>query len=64
MPIYKYKCTDVECEYEFEALQTMKEGLLKVCPECRQEDVLEKCISIINFRLLGEGWFKDGYDKN
>ncbi len=61
MPIYKYKCT--ECEHEFEALQTMKEKPLKKCPHCLSEDSLEKCISITSFKLLGDGWFKDGYNK-
>ena len=44
MPIYKYKCT--ECDYEFEALQTMKEKPLTLCPECLSEESLEKCISM------------------
>ena len=62
MPIYKYKCR--ECDYEFEALQTMKEKPLTLCPECLSEESLEKCISITSFKLLGDGWFKDGYNKN
>jgi putative FmdB family regulatory protein len=60
MPIYRYKCK--ECEHEFEALQTMKEDPLENCAICMGS--LEKCISLTSFRLLGGGWFKDGYKKN
>ena len=62
MPIYKYKCND--CGYEFEALQTIKEEPLTACMECLKEDTLQKCISLTSFRLLGKGWFKDGYKKD
>lgn len=61
MPIYRYRCG--ECAHEFEALQTMKEDPLQKCPKCLAEDTLEKCISITSFKLLGKGWFKDGYEK-
>ena len=61
MPIYRYKC--MNCEYEFESLQTMKEEPLKKCIKCLCDDTLEKCISITSFRLLGKGWFKDDYNK-
>jgi len=61
VPIYRYRCTN--CEHEFESLQTMAEDPLKKCVECLCDDTLEKCISITNFRLLGKGWFKDGYNK-
>ena len=61
MPIYRYKCTN--CEHEFESLQTMKEEPLKKCVKCLCDDTLEKCISITSFRLLGKGWFKDDYNK-
>ena len=62
MPIYKYKCS--HCGHEFEALQTIKEDPLTACTECKKEDVLQKCISLTSFRLLGKGWFKDGYKKD
>lgn len=59
MPIYRYKCA--HCEFEFEALQTMKEEPLTACTNCFKKDTLQKCISLTSFRLLGKGWFKDGY---
>ena len=62
MPIYKYRC--VECEYEFESLQTIKEEPLEDCPKCLKGECLEKCISLTSFRLIGGGWFKDDYNKN
>tara|TARA_B100001250_G_C19639198_1_gene717432 strand:- start:597 stop:782 length:186 start_codon:yes stop_codon:yes gene_type:complete len=61
MPIYRYKCT--ACKHEFEALQTIKEKPLTFCVKCLEEGTLEKCLSLTNFRLLGKGWYKDGYNK-
>ena len=60
MPIYRYKC--IKCSHEFEQLQTMKEDALEKCPKCLELS-LEKCISLTTFRLLGQGWFRDGYKK-
>ncbi|MDR1230350.1 MAG: zinc ribbon domain-containing protein [Spirochaetaceae bacterium] len=32
MPTYEYKCK--ECEHSFEAVQSMKDEPLSICPEC------------------------------
>jgi putative FmdB family regulatory protein len=32
MPTYEYKCK--ECEHSFEAVQSMKDEPLAICPEC------------------------------
>ncbi len=32
MPTYDYRC--VSCGHQFEAFQSMRDELLKVCPEC------------------------------
>lgn len=65
MPIYEYKCT--ACEHEFEAIQKFSDEPLIECPSCRK-DALKKKISAAAFRLKGGGWyetdFKSGNKKN
>lgn len=65
MPIYEYKCT--ACEHEFEAIQKFSDEPLLVCPGCNEE-ALKKKISAAAFRLKGGGWyetdFKSGNKKN
>lgn len=44
MPIYHFKCSD--CEYEFEIVQSMKDKPKKKCPSCKKnklEKVLYAC---------------------
>ena len=42
MPIYEYRCSN--CDYEFENLQSMKDEALLECPNCHQ-NTLKKLIS-------------------
>lgn len=46
MPTYDYKCTNDNCENEFDILQSIKADVLKVCPLCKQETLI---------RLIGKG---------
>ncbi|MCK5600575.1 zinc ribbon domain-containing protein [Candidatus Pacearchaeota archaeon] len=58
MPIYIFCC--IKCNHEFEKIQAMKDSNPE-CPECRGET--RRLISKSSFRLNGEGWEKDGYQK-
>lgn len=55
MPTYVYRCS--HCDYEFEAVQTMKEDHLVNCPQCH-EAALARVIQPGNFILKGSGWFR------
>ena len=65
MPIYEYKCSN--CEHQFEKIQKFSDGPLKKCPKC-DKNALNKLISSPSFRLKGSGWyetdFKTGNKKN
>jgi putative FmdB family regulatory protein len=57
MPIYEYRCT--KCEKEFEYQQRMVDPPKTVCEACGGE--LERLISRTAFQLKGSGWYKDLY---
>lgn len=57
MPIYEYRCSI--CNHEFESLQRVGARALTKCPECSGK--LEKLISRTSFHLKGGGWFEQGY---
>lgn len=65
MPLYGYRCT--ECNTEFEKLLSFKERndrkTVISCPECSCEDSVP-LISKTSFSLKGGGWYKDGYSKS
>jgi putative FmdB family regulatory protein len=57
MPIYAYKCT--KCNKEFEIMQKMSEAPLAVCSSCGGE--LKKLITNTSFVLKGGGWYVTDY---
>ena len=65
MPIYEYKCS--KCEHQFEVIQRLSDNPIEICPECNQKSV-NKLVSAPSFRLKGGGWyetdFKTGSKKN
>ena len=65
MPIYEYKCS--KCEHQFEVIQRFSENPVESCPECNEKSV-KKLVSAPSFRLKGGGWyetdFKTGSKKN
>jgi|TARA_B100000900_G_scaffold415828_2_gene447392 putative FmdB family regulatory protein len=65
MPIYDYKCS--KCDHEFELIQKFSDNPVKKCPKCHKNSV-SKMISAPSFRLKGGGWyetdFKTGNKKN
>lgn len=56
MPTYEYFCR--ECG-EFELAQKMTDKPIRECPKCGK--CVERLISTTSFRLIGSGWFRDGY---
>jgi putative FmdB family regulatory protein len=65
MPIYEYKCS--KCEHQFEVIQRFSDNPVESCPECNEKSV-KKLVSAPSFRLKGGGWyetdFKTGSKKN
>jgi len=65
MPIYDYKCS--KCDHQFEVIQKFSEKPIKKCPKCDFNSV-SKMVSAPSFRLKGGGWyetdFKTGIKKN
>ena len=65
MPIYDYKCSN--CEHQFELIQKFSDQSAEICPQCSQKSA-QKLVSAPSFRLKGGGWyetdFKTGTKKN
>ena len=62
MPTYEYICSDPDCAYEWEEIQSIKEEPLQICPLC-EEETAKRQISRTSFVLVGGGWAKDSYGK-
>lgn len=57
MPTYTYRCTDEECNHQFEAIQRITDEPLTFCPQCDEET--KRIITSGNFILKGEKWHKN-----
>ncbi len=57
MPIYEYKCT--RCDKQFEVTQKMTDPPLSECLSCGGE--LKKLITSTSFVLKGSGWYVTDY---
>ncbi|MBI5675275.1 MAG: zinc ribbon domain-containing protein [Nitrospirae bacterium] len=57
MPIYEYKCT--KCNKQFEVNQKMADPLLTECRVCGGK--LKKLITSSSFVLKGGGWYVTDY---
>ena len=58
MPIYEYRCS--ACEEEFELFQKITDKPGGTCPRCGSTQV-KRLVSSTSFTLKGFGWYKDGY---
>ncbi len=59
MALYEYACET--CLETWEELQKFSDPPIDICPFCGKPNPI-KLISIVNFKLKGGGWFKDGYN--
>lgn len=57
MPIYGYRCT--QCNHEFEIVQRMVDEPLKTCPECM--GLLQKQLYPAGIVFKGSGFYKTDY---
>jgi putative FmdB family regulatory protein len=57
MPVYEYKCT--KCEKQFEVTQRITDAPLTECASCGGE--LKKLITNTSFVLKGSGWYVTDY---
>ena len=56
MATYVYKCQ--KCDFEFEAVQSMKDEPLTSCPHCREEALQRVIQPAGGFRIQGRGVHK------
>lgn len=57
MPVYEYKCT--KCDKQFEVTQKITDNPLTECTSCGGE--LKKLITNTSFVLKGGGWYITDY---
>jgi putative FmdB family regulatory protein len=57
MPVYEYKCT--KCDKQFEVTQKITDNPLTECTSCGGE--LKKLITSTSFVLKGGGWYITDY---
>lgn len=57
MPIYEYKCT--KCNSEFEKFQSINDDTVPSCDACGGN--AKKLISRSSFHLKGSGWYVTDY---
>jgi putative FmdB family regulatory protein len=53
MPIYEYKCS--KCNHEFEKLESFNAKSVCTCPECGT--TAKRMLSLGSFILKGSGWY-------
>ena len=61
MPTYEYVCKD--CEYEFEAFQSMKDDALTKCPECGKDTLKRKIGTGAGIIFKGSGFYETDYKR-
>ena len=57
MPLYDYECD--KCKTVREFYMDVNSVTIPVCETCG--NYMIRLISKTNFKLLGDGWYKDGY---
>lgn len=60
MPTYDYKCSNAQCEHEFEG-QAKMDARTPPCPKCRASTSKVFKGARPAPQLKGGGWAKDGY---
>jgi putative FmdB family regulatory protein len=61
MILYTYECDT--CHGVFEVEQSLNDDKLTeyLCPHCQNDTSVHRIITGSNFKLVGNGWAKDGY---
>jgi len=59
MPTYDYFCEN--CQYEFEAFQSMSADPIKVCQKCKQTSVIRKISGGSGLIFKGTGFYITDY---
>lgn len=65
MPIYQYKCQNINCNFMFDLYFEKFEDSepMEICPKCADMGAT-RIITPCTFKLEGDGWAKDGYTKS
>jgi putative FmdB family regulatory protein len=56
VPTYQYACTDPACGHRFEAVQSVSDDSLTVCPVC--EGRLRKVFAAVGVVFKGSGFYR------
>jgi putative FmdB family regulatory protein len=56
VPTYQYACTDPACGHRFDAVQSVSDDPLTVCPQC--EGRLRKVFSAVGVVFKGSGFYR------
>jgi len=59
MPTYDYFCEN--CQYEFEAFQSMSADPIKVCPKCKKTSVMRRISGGAGLIFKGSGFYITDY---
>jgi len=59
MPTYDYECRG--CEHRFEAFQSIKDGALRKCPECKKLRLRRLIGTGGGFLFKGSGFYETDY---
>ncbi|MBU4445336.1 MAG: zinc ribbon domain-containing protein [Candidatus Marinimicrobia bacterium] len=61
MPTYDYFCKN--CQYEFEAFQSMSADPIKICPKCEQASIMRRISGGTGLIFKGSGFYITDYTK-
>lgn len=62
MPVYSYRCTD--CDHEFEHMQSIKDDSIPPCPECESGEVDKLIVSAPAIHFVGSGFYENDSKKD
>jgi putative FmdB family regulatory protein len=61
MPSYDYVCTETACAHAWTEDASIHAAARTDCPQCKQESAKRLISGGAQVRLLGQGWYRDGY---
>ena len=62
MPMYQYKCTNVDCSHEHEELKKVEDRFTDTCPVCQSVSHLQLSTAAVVFK--GPGFYVNDYPKD